>query len=235
MIDYWKLVKDFSVGDIVQKYMPGRGGALAPFAGRVTAILKGIGFLDVQWPFGNERVSPEEVVRVNPAFSAYLPPTLDASYYPGWDTRQAAKKGIWRDKEVPPGFHKALASLWNKKFGEVAAYDELWHRFAAGSNDEALRDEVAKFYRFAYNSAGLLLEQHARTATYWSSQGRQHRATRSEMDARKPNCPKCGTPFRKTIYKMDEGRRARLFACPSCLFLIKQDNILGPGGEAVAW
>lgn len=235
-IDYWKLVKDYSVGDTVQKYMSGRGGDLAPFAGRVTAVLKGLGFVDVQWPFGNERVSPEYLVKVNPKFISYLPPSLDFSYYPGWDTRQASRgKSLWRDKEVPPGFHRDLALLWNKGAAEVAAYDELWHRHAAYAEDEAIRDEVAKFYRFAHNSFGLLLEQHARTATYWSSSGRQHRATRAEMEARNPNCPKCGTGFRKTVYKMSEGKRSQLFACPNCMFLIKRDNIVGPGGEPVAW
>jgi len=41
--------------------------------------------------------------------------------------------------------------------------------------------------------------------------------------------------MRKTTYKMDKGTRARLFACPKDLFLIKQESILGPEGQPVEW
>ena len=237
MIDYWKLTQDYAPGDIVQKYMPGRGGSLSPYCGRVTAVLKGIGFLDVQWPFGNERVSPEEVVKVNPDFAAYLPPTLNFSWYPGLDTRQAAMKSPWRGAvELPPGFHKELAKTFHRGAGEVQAYDELWHRYASFTEDAPLRDEVRKFYAFADNTFKLFFKAHvAKTAMYWMAQDRQHRATRKEVQAKRPNCPRCGTPMRKATYKMREGQKARLFACPNDLYLIKQDDILGPDGQSVEW
>lgn len=237
-IDYWKLTKDFGPGDFVQKFIPGQTD-LSPFYGRVTAVLSGIGFVDVQWPFGNERVSPEELVRVNPEFVYYLPPTLDFSYYPGMDvekSKAASRKKLWAAEELPPGFHRELAKLWSKGAGEVRAYDELWFRFASHNvNDEALRNEVQKFYLFGKNAADLYFGQVARTATYWVSQNRTHRATKTEVDAGKPNCPKCGSTMRKTLYKMREGQRVRLFACPKDLFIIRQQDIMGPGGEPVAW
>lgn len=238
MIDYWTLAKDFSAGDFVQKYIPSRSVSLSPYVGRVTAVLHGIGFLDVQWPFGNERVSPEEVVRVNPEFATYLPPSQDFSYYPGLEQARArmASKLPWRTVEMPPGFHTELARLIHKGAGEVQAYDELWHRYASFSNDEMLRDEIAKVYRFAANAMTMFLEEHARkTATYWVSQNRTHRATRAEVQAKRPNCPKCGARMRKATYKMAEGQRMRLFACPKDLYLIKQTDIMGPEGEPVEW
>ena len=240
MIDYWKLTKDFGIGDIVQKFIPGFS-EVSPFYGRVTAVHKGIGFVDVQWPFGNERVSPEELVRVNAEFTYYFPPTLDFSYYPGWDVEKSRNSStharIWRDIEVPPGFHRELARLWYKGAGEVAAYDELWHRFASqGLVDEVARDEVQKFYRFASNAVELYVREGARrTSTYWVGQNRQHRATLKEVEARKPNCPKCGAQMRKTLYKMAEGEKVRLFACPKDLFIIRQVDIMGPDGEPVGW
>ena len=118
----------------------------------------------------------------------------------------------------------------------MKAYDELWHRFASFSDDDAIRDEVEKFYRFGSKLLDFLLSQVAvKTATYWTSQNRQHRATRAEVDARMPNCPKCGSPLRKTTYKMSEGQRMRLFACPKDLFIIKQTDIVGPDGQPVGW
>lgn len=236
MIDYWTLAKDFQPGDFVQKYIPSRNGSLSPYVGRVTAVLRGIGCLDVQWPFGNERVFPDDVVKVNKEFASYLPPSLNFSYYPTVEQTRLATKLPWRTTELPAGFHKELARIAHRGADEVQAYDELWHRYASYSNDEALRDEVGKFYRFAHNSMTMFLEELARkTATYWAAQNRQHRATKAEVDARCPNCPKCGSAMRKATYKMAEGQRMRLFACPKDLYLIKQTDILGPGGEPVGW
>ncbi len=234
MIDYWRLTKDFAPGDCVQRIVLGQG--ITPYTGRVIATLPGIGFVDVQWPFGVERVSPEELVKLSQTFNQYLPPTVTFSANLGMDAQRQASRSIWRTTEVPQGFHKELARLHYHGLGEVRAYDELWHRFASFSDDAAIRDEVAKFYRFAFNSLTLFLGEYARrTATYWAGQNRQHRATRAEVDTGRPNCPKCGTPMRRTTYKMAEGQRMRLFACPKDLYLIKQEDIMGPDGEPVGW
>lgn len=238
MIDYWELSKSFQPGDFVQKYVPSRNLVMSPYVGRVTAVLHGIGFLDVQWPFGNERVSPEEVVRVNRELAPYLPPSTNFSYYPGLEQERArlASKLPWRTTELPAGFHKELARVIHKGANEIQAYDELWHRFASFSDDELIRDEVSKTFRFAHNLLTAFLDQQAqKTSMYWVSQNRTHRATQGEVQSRRPNCPKCGSSMRKATYKMAEGQRVRLFACPKDLYLIRQTDILGPGGEPVEW
>jgi hypothetical protein len=237
LINYWELVKDFSVGDVVQQILPGQG--VTPYVGRVLAVLPAIGFVDVQWPFGSERMSPEWLVRSSPEFASYLPPTVEFSYFPGMDVTKKARgpvRALWRTTQVPPGFHKDLARLFHANTGEVMAYDTLWRKYGSTTEDAVLRDEVKKFYRFALGSFDLLLQQHARkTATYWAAQNRQHRATRAEVMARLPNCPKCGTQMRRTTYKMAEGQKIRLFACPQDLYLIRQSDILGPDGSPVEW
>lgn len=230
-IDYWTLTRDFAEGDFVQRILPGQG--ITPYVGRVLAVMRGIGFIDVQWPFGTERVSPEEVLKVSQK-SWFFPPTLTFSYFPGQDAQ--SKNAGWRTTELPQGFHKELARLYYKGASEIRAYDELWQRFASCSDDAAIRDEVSKFYHVGSGLLDLILERAAvKTATYWAGQNRQHRATKSEVDAGRPNCPKCGTPMRRTTYKMAEGQRMRLFACPKDLFIIKQTDILGPGGDPVSW
>lgn len=211
---------------------------MTPYTGRILATLPAIGFVDVQWPFGVERVSPDELVKLSPEFTMYLPPTVTFSYIPGYDAQQAknANKTAWRTTEVPAGFHKELARLYDKGIDEVRAYDELWHRYASFADDHAIRDEVSKFYRFAFNTLTMYLGQYAqKTATYWTSQNRVHRATRAEVETKRPNCPKCGNQMRKTTFAMDKGARMRLFACPKDLYLIQQQHILGPDGEPVAW
>lgn len=237
MIDYWALAKDFAVGDYVQKYIPSRSGNLSPYVGRVTSVLPAIGFLDVQWPFGNERVSPEELIRVNKEFSMFVPPMTNFSYYPGLEQERAkmASKMPWT-YHLPIGFNEDLAASFHKGSDEVQTYDTLWHKYSSTVADETIRKEVRSVYAFASNTTDLYFEGVARkTATYWVAQNRTHRATKSEVLNKCPNCPKCGTSMRKTTYKMAEGQKMKLFACPKDLYLIKQTDILGPGGEPVVW
>ena len=242
MIDFWKLSAGFSQGDIVQRYAPGQGGySMSPFVGCVTAVHKGLGVLDVQFPWGNERVSPDEIIKVDPKISVWLPPEFDQSYSSYDITKARSQKAstnkLWLGTALPAGFYKELAKAWAQGNNEVGAYDAVWHRFASsGVSDDSLRSEVEKFYRVADGLSDLRIQQHVKkTATYWIAQNRQYRVTSEELNNRRPVCPKCGTRMRKTTYKMDKGERHRLFACPKDLFLIKTNHILGPGGEPVEW
>ena len=242
-IDYWKLTRDFKTGDAVMRYWPGMGGfGLSPFLGRVTAVHRGLGVIDVQFPFGNERVFPDDVIRVEPRIQGWFPPTLDQTYMSQdvIQDRKVAGQKLWKTTELPQGFHRDMAFLWAKGASEVLAYDELWRRYASqGAQDLDLRDEVKKFYLVASNLADLRITQHvyktAKTAAYWASSNRQYRATSGDLDTRKPGCPKCGTGMRRTTYMMEKGSRVRLFACPKDLFLLRQDDLLGPEGEPVGW
>ncbi len=244
-IDYWKLTKEFSVGDMVQRYAPGQGGySLSPFLGRVTAVHRGLGVLDVQWPYGNERMFPDDIVQVSPKSTNWFPPALMDQTYMGLDTQRArelwasaAASKRWRTTEVPQGFHLDLARLWTKGASDVQAYDDLWNKYAkAGAADEDIKDEVSKFYLVGRNLAEMFVQEFARrSAAYWVAQNRQYRVTKKEHESRSPACPKCGAAMRKTTYKMDKGSRHRLFACPKDLFLVKQSDIMGPDGQPVEW
>ncbi len=243
-IDYWSLAKEFKTGDFVQRYAPGQAGySLSPFLGRVTAVHRGLGVMDVQWPYGNERMFPDDVVLVDPKVSQWLPPAVLDQTYMSLDTQRAREmwasasaKKLWRTVELPPGFHRDLAKLWSRKASEIGAYDELWTRYGASARDEHIREEIAKFFLVAQNLVDLRIQQHvSKTAAYWVAQNRQYRVTQEEFKAGKPVCPKCGTQMKRTTYKMDKGAKHRLFACPRDLFLIKQDSILGPQGEPITW
>ncbi len=65
-----------------------------------------------------------------------------------------------------------------------------------------------------------------RVALYWAGKDRKYRMRKDEA---KPCCPKCGPefPLQKTTYKRREGKSERLLGCKGCLFLIKQDDIIG--------
>lgn len=242
MIDFWKLVRDFNVGDTVQRFAPASGSTLSPFAGRVTAVHRGLGQVDVQWAYGNERMSPDEIVRIDPRLTRYLPPEFDQSYM-SYDIAEARKRWAsedgtpWQGSNLPAGFYHELAKVWKQGQSEVGAYDELWHRYAAsGVSDESLRSEVQKFYRVSDRLTDLRIQQYVRkNAAYWVAQNRQYRVTQDEVKAGRPLCPRCGAQMRRTTYKMDEGSRIRLFACPKDLFLIKSEAILNSQGEPIGW
>lgn len=239
MIDFWALAKEFKQGDTVQRLSP--TFSLSPYVGRVTAVHRGIAQIDVQWPYANERMSPDEIVRVNPKLTTFMPPEFDQSYS-SYDVQKArsmwaSRNAPWAGSTLPAGLYSQLAKAWGTGLNEMAAYDTVWHRFASqGVNDESLRNEVEKFYLVGSRMADLRIKQHAqKSAAYWVAQNRQYRVSQGEIQVKKPNCPKCGSSMKRTTYKMDKGARVRLFACPRDLFLIKSDAILGPQGEILGW
>lgn len=67
-----------------------------------------------------------------------------------------------------------------------------------------------------------------RVAVYWAAKGRQYRPTKEELTTGKLCCPRCEDAYlRKTLYKMEEGARVKLFVCPECLFIVRRDDVLG--------
>lgn len=82
-IDYWRLAGAFHRGDIVSR-IDLSTGRVNNIYGLVTAVLRATGHLDVEWPWGNERVSADELSRINPREMEFLPTYIDTSYS-GWD------------------------------------------------------------------------------------------------------------------------------------------------------
>ena len=64
----------------------------------------------------------------------------------------------------------------------------------------------------------------SKTALYWGAKDRKYRLRKDEHD---PTCPKCAVALKNTCYKRRDGVSERLLGCPSCLFLIKQEDIIG--------
>lgn len=67
-----------------------------------------------------------------------------------------------------------------------------------------------------------------RVAVYWAAKGRQYRPTKTELATGQLCCPRCEDAYlRKTLYKMEEGARVKLFVCPECLFIVRRDDVPG--------
>lgn len=76
---------------------------------------------------------------------------------------------------------------------------------------------------------------HLKRALYWAARDRKYRPTRSETGAGQYCCPKCeGEAFlRHTTYGREDGKSVKLLACPTCLFLIREDDLLLPEVQGV--
>ena len=68
--------------------------------------------------------------------------------------------------------------------------------------------------------------RHVKKAIYWVERGRKYRLCKGE-DPKKPNCPRCKTQMDRSIYKRRDGVSEKLFACRSCLFIIKTTDVEG--------
>ncbi len=68
-------------------------------------------------------------------------------------------------------------------------------------------------------------------AIYWAGSDRQYRMTQEESDNGCMTCPRCegGQPLERAIYKRREGKSDKLLGCKTCLFLIKDSDILNFG------
>jgi hypothetical protein len=243
IIDYWALVRDFNRGDAVQ-VINTTNGDLSPFTGQVTAVHRGIGFVDVEWPWGNVRHSVEEVVRVNPMRLNHFPPMTDTSYS-AWDIAQsriedgtsvgysyANPTDIPKERRVTARFtrnlqklHVIAAKAWFDRCDEMEAYDRLYKDLGKHFPDTSIKQAISTVYKSAE-------EWGDRYALYWAAPDRQYKATRGESGCGTFNCPHDKAPLKKSNYKRRGGKSVNLLVCPSCLFVVKQSDIIGHPSHA---
>jgi hypothetical protein len=89
--------------------------------------------------------------------------------------------------------------------------------------------------RTAVQSVDRLAHAFVKRALYWASKDRHYRGTKAECDGGKYACPKCKAneetglrpSLRPANYKRMDGVSSKLLGCPECLFLIKQQDIVG--------
>jgi hypothetical protein len=63
-------------------------------------------------------------------------------------------------------------------------------------------------------------------ALYWADKDRKYRATRSECEQKSVSCPRCpDSHMRKTTFTRAEGASEHLLGCPTCMFLIRFEDI----------
>lgn len=99
---------------------------------------------------------------------------------------------------------------------------------SVGPSDDTKIPEEEHVSRVAMAFVKKALWHNERKALYWAQKDRQYKATRSELDAGCYQCPNCpGVDLKKATYKRRDGTNIHLLGCPSCMFLIKREDIIG--------
>jgi hypothetical protein len=201
-IDQQRLSKLYKVGDTVLFPIYTLGNDYAPTLGRITAVLSGIGFLDVETVFGNIRVAPEDVVKRNDIDTSFLEDTSE----PTWERRRASKIASHYFEIAFKEMVKEAFVRHAKGMNEIQAYDDLYRKSASTAGENLIKEAVSFVYK---------------NALYWKQVGRQYAPTRQEVECGQYTCPKCKCAMRRTCYK----KLTKLLACPQCLWLICDEDI----------
>lgn len=77
-------------------------------------------------------------------------------------------------------------------------------------------------------SADRVAAAFAKQALYWTDRDRKYRASAEEIRSGKYTCPTCReATLRKAVFRRIKGQSERLYACPSCVFLISREALIG--------
>jgi len=153
--------EDFCVGDTVRKWVSER--SVTPYVGIVTNIHPGIHKLDVQWPRGNMREDPEEIIKVNPIFG--IPSVSQDTGYGSYDKSLSEKLHGKIPKRVMPSdkmpiriahtfANKIIGNIvddivdcYKGNLNEVQAYNQVYRKYSNTCSDFIIRSSIQKVYR----------------------------------------------------------------------------------------
>lgn len=205
--DYQARGREFAVNEYVHPI-----GAGPMDIGRVSQVWPGIGMVQVEFPYGSRRYPVEDVEKIHPAQSMVVPSSTDN--VPGGVDVVPVSAG--RPPTLKPdGTHETDGKDTTHPGDATVGPDGGASPASKTGGDLTLLQKADR-----------ILEAHIKKALYWHSADRNYRVNKAEFESGKYACPKCKEgPMKRAIYKMRGGERHRLYICPHCTFVIKQDNI----------
>ena len=248
-VDFQARAREFSVGDSVFPF-----GMFESQAGRVTAVWPAIGMVDVEFPTGERRFPAEELLRANPGNTGNEPPHTDSGMgemvsvsagpipTPKEGAGSADGKFLNALADVPfirfvDFIRRGQINLeWNPgdaKYEDVVilvedmalsfGFDVTWPKVIRPG-----RVVFSFFPKVLRSSSERVVAAFGKKALYWVTKDRQYRMNRQEQESGCPSCPRCEdhSPLKKAIYKRRGGASERLLGCPTCMFLIKEGDII---------
>jgi len=188
--------QEFAVGQSVRLVQGGMTDE-----GRVIAVWPGIGMVDVQWPHASYRHPVEDLQIINPGEDPFVAPMHeDTPGGPGSSSMvsQGAPQSNVIEHEEP----------------RVELVQDVDTGVEAKMASEASPHRVAVAF--------------VKRSLYWHAKDRKYRVSRDEHAQGQYRCPTrgCEHMLRRATYKMERGAAIKLLACPSCLFMIRERDVL---------
>jgi len=254
--NYQERAQEFYPGCIVQII-----GGHPTDVGRVTQVWTGIGMVDVEFPNGSDRWPVEDLQIVRNEDSKFNPPnnenvpggagtvvvpdgpppeaeteakryaasTLGKGKIKGGDNVATSDHADWIVERANDKFVMAYRRGTNSKHARVKfTWDGSGYTAARGQyKGQTLLKKATRTQRVA----SVFIKQ----SLYWHARDRKYRCTRSEYDSGKYTCPKGADHghLAPTVYKRQDGQSVRLLGCRTCLFLIKESDIIRDHCEPV--
>ena len=153
--------EDFTVGDTVRKWVTESN--VTPFVGVVVGIHPSIYKVDVEWPVGNTREAPEDLIKINPIFG--LPTVKNDSGYDSYDKSvseklfgKIPKRMNASDKMSIRIAHSFATKVTGKLIDEVVnchsedmtdiqAYCKIYPKFSSICSDSFIKSTITKIYK----------------------------------------------------------------------------------------
>lgn len=205
--DYQARAREFEVHDFVHPV-----GAGPMDIGRVSQVFAGIGMVQVEFPFGSRRYPVEDLEKIRKEDALVVPPMSDN--VPGGPVVAPVSNGRPAEKNEA-GFLETTSANEDTTLDPATTGPD--GAPAAAKTASLDPDEIAHAY--------------FKRALYWAQSDRNYRATKGEFESGTYQCPKCKgddderVDMKRAIYKMRDGERHRVYVCPNCTFIVKQDNI----------
>lgn len=193
--------QEFEVGQSVR--LTSNGGETE---GRVSAVWPGIGMVDVQWPHTSNRHPVEDLQIVDSGEDMFVAP-LHETVPGGAGSAADVSQGVPQERFV--------AEIED----HVEQVDVV--------EDETKQDKTASVVP-TRQMALRVAQAFVKKSLYWHARDRKYRVSREEHASGSYGCPKrgCDGVMRRATYKMENGCKVKLHACPTCLFMIRATDII---------
>jgi hypothetical protein len=228
-VDDQLLAREFHSGDIVRK-AGYRDFVLSPYVGRVIYSSPDTGKVHVQWPWGEEEISPTELVK--DASESFMPPMQADQMYTthemsrNIDSPEVVKADDkWRKsltasslasrivdqyEQYTLPLWRAACEAWHCEIPEIEAFQRMAKVFGSEYGQEAVRITVANLYELG-----------RRLALYWKDPKRRYKTTQREKQTGKLSCPRCHGVLKPRVYR----HGGRVMLCKGCGFAIHPRDI----------
>lgn len=169
--------------------------------GRVIAVYPAIGMVEIQWPHTSNRHPVEDLQIVSAGDDQFVSP---------------------RHEDVPGG-----AGTQDMVSGGAPQHNRIQYEEPRVEDVREVNKKAAVDPNTLRRMALRVAAAFVKKSLYWHARDRKYRVSRAEYESGAYRCPSCGgATMKQATYKMEDGCKVKLHACPSCLFMIRTADII---------